>query len=556
MNEVVKFPINTPVEVTLESQTGEYVPGHYGGQVKYFLKGNRVMYVPSYVEQRFRDLAIGTGEPVLLCKRGLMQGNRHRVEWSVRRAQEPPQSPIRAILADGSTPEIPEAQQKVGDDANAFAMPKNEDGTAGASQTMTTFSHAGPGVGTGSSPTGTVKQEEQPRGNSTAPVVQESVTPKTHIEQQDNLEENLSQNSPAVVRQAGLSSSDSVFLPAMSMEVALARRAAIVEFTRRIMVKDQDFGEIPGASKPTLLKPGAEKLCNFFGLEPEFTPIVEDVDWTGAQHGGEVFCYVRYRCRLLRDGRVVGVGEGSCNSWESKYRYRWVTEDQVPERLDRASLSKRGGRRTLCEFGFAIERGDSTGPYGKPAEHWQRFREAIAAGTARSVEKLTRRGNSAAWEIDVDTTLYRIPNPDGADVVNTVQKMAQKRALVAATLIATSASEFFTQDIEDNHPSDVDAGGHASGIRQAQECVRDRKLAELRPQPPPHVDAQTTEKPWNNFGEMRQVFARLREQIGETRYHEELRLAGVENPGQFRSTHQALACYSRLMALAFRPEVA
>jgi hypothetical protein len=112
-------------------------------------------------------------------------------------------------------------------------------------------------------------------------------------------------------RPAELSTKESVFLPAMSMEVALARRAAIVEFTRRIMVKDRDFGEIPGTNKPTLLKPGAEKLCNFFGLEPEFTPIVEDLDWTGAEHVGEVFCYARYRCRLLREGRVVGVGEGS-----------------------------------------------------------------------------------------------------------------------------------------------------------------------------------------------------------------------------------------------------
>jgi len=250
---------------------------------------------------------------------------------------------------------------------------------------------------------------------------------------------------------------------------------------------------------------------------------------------------VRYRCRLLRDGRVVGVGEGSCNSWEAKYRYRWVAEEQVPERLDRASPLKRGGRRTLCEFDFAIERGETSGVYAKPAEHWKKFREAIAAGTARQVEKHTRRGNSAAWEIDVDATLYRIPNPDGADVVNTVQKMAQKRALVAATLIATSASEFFTQDLEDTEGREVDTGGHPFGTREAQDYVRDRKLEELRPKPPVSVDAQTNGKPWTNFGEMRQVFAQLREQVEETRYHEELQLAGVENPGQFQSTNQALA---------------
>jgi hypothetical protein len=352
------------------------------------------------------------------------------------------------------------------------------------------------------------------------------------------------------------STKDSVFLPAMSMAVALARRSAIVEFTRRIMVKDLDFGEIPGTNKPTLLKPGAEKLCNFFGLEPEFTPIVEDIDWMGIQHGGEVFCYARYRCRLMREGRVVGVGEGSCNSWEAKYRYRWVAEEQIPAHVDRTRLLKREVHRALCEFDFAIERAETTGTYGKPAEHWQRFRDAIRNGAAQSVEKLTRRGKSVAWEIDVDTALYRIPNPDGADVVNTIQKMAQKRALVAATLIATSASEFFTQDVEDADLGNIDTGSHPPGTREAQEYVRDRKLEELRKNPAAPTETDAAVKPWQNFGEMRRVFEQLREQVGEIRYLEEMGLAGVQNPGQFQSAGKALECYSRLVRIAAEPEVA
>ena len=362
----------------------------------------------------------------------------------------------------------------------------------------------------------------------------------------------------ASARSGEFSTRESVFLPAMSMEVALARRAAIVEFTRRIMVEDQDFGRIPGTKKPTLLKPGAEKLCNFFGLEPEFTPIVEDIDWIGAQHGGEVFCYARYRCRLLREGRVVGVGEGSCNSWEAKYRYRWVAEEQVPEHLDRMHLLKRGVRQTLCEFEFAIDRAETSGMYGKPAEHWQRFRDAIRNGTARAVEKLTRRGNSVAWEIDHETEFYRISNPDVADLVNTIQKMAQKRALVAATLIATSASEFFTQDVEetDSLGRNVDTGPHPSGTREAREFVRDRKLEELRSKPAVPVEPDAALKPWRNFGEMRQVFERLREQVGETCYLTELERAGVQNPGQFQSASKALACYTRLALIAAQPEVA
>src|ERR1039458_2434699 len=160
------------------------------------------------------------------------------------------------------------------------------------------------------------------------------------------------------------------------------------------------------------------------------------------------------------------------------------------------------------------------------------------------------------WEIDVDTALYRIPNPDGADVVNTIQKMAQKRALVAATLLATSASEFFTQDVEDAESlgRDIDTGAHSRGTREAQEYVRDRKLERARSSVPVEPDAGV--KPWKNFGEMRQVYERLREQVGETCYREELERAGVQNPGQFQSAGKALACYRRLAQLVAQPEVA
>lgn len=43
----------------------------------------------------------------------------------------------------------------------------------------------------------------------------------------------------------------------------------------------------------------------------------------------------------------------------------------------------------------------------------------------------------------------QILNPDIADIANTIKKMADKRALVAAVLIATAASSHFTQDMED-----------------------------------------------------------------------------------------------------------
>ena len=159
---------------------------------------------------------------------------------------------------------------------------------------------------------------ERPSVTSAAPVSVPNAASTQH-QSQDTAKEAVVEVVPSS-RPTAITTRESAFLPAMTLDVALARRAAIVEFVRRIMVRDQDFGEIPGTAKPTLLKPGAEKLCNFFGLEPEFTPIIEDLDWTGERHEGEPFCYARYRCRLVREGRVVGVGEGSCNSWETKYR--------------------------------------------------------------------------------------------------------------------------------------------------------------------------------------------------------------------------------------------
>jgi hypothetical protein len=535
VKEIVKFAINTPVEVALQFEDGKRVEGRYGDQVMYSLADNRVMYVPLYVEQRFRELAIGAGEPLLLCKKVVKDGSRNRTEWSVRRAPQPP----LASANDDVAPDAALDLQPVGRRGDTGIVGSSEEGTPNEPRTVALVRDE----------TNHTSEEEQPSANSTAPVAQElALQTNSQHQRQDSAEG----TSTEIVLASALSTKDSVFLPAMSMEVALARRAAIVEFTRRIMVRDQDFGEIPGTNKPTLLKPGAEKLCNFFGLEPEFTPVVEDIDWTGAQHGGEVFCYARYRCRLLREGRVVGVGEGSCNSWEAKYRYRWV--EQVPEHVDRARLPKRVVRRTLCEFDFAIERAETTGAYGKPAEHWQRFRDAIRTGTARQVEKFTRRGKSVAWEIDVDTALCRIPNPDVADAVNTVQKMAQKRALVAATLIATSASEFFTQDVEDADidPRNIETTSHPSGAREPH--VRDRKLEQIQTSPATRVEPDG--KPWKNFGEMRLAFEQVREQVGETRYLEELQLAGVENPGQFQSASKALACYKRLALIAAQPEVA
>lgn len=256
---------------------------------------------------------------------------------------------------------------------------------------------------------------------------------------------------PEVMLPAAAAAPPALFMPVMSLQQAKARRDEFVSFVKECLVEDLDYGKVPGSDRPALLKPGAEKLNTLFGLVPTFDLIERTEDWTGKDHGVSFFYYF-YKCRLWRGDRCQGEGDGSCNSMESKYRYRWVPKHEIPSSLDPKNCKTRGGVRS--EFEFAIEKAETGGQYGKPAEYWKQFQDAIQERTARAVQKQTRQGKMLpAWEID--STVYRIPNEDAPDQVNTIQKMAQKRALVAATLIAVNASDFFTQDVEEMETSDL-----------------------------------------------------------------------------------------------------
>jgi hypothetical protein len=130
----------------------------------------------------------------------------------------------------------------------------------------------------------------------------------------------------------------------------------MIAFVKAQMQKDIDYGVIPGTSKPTLLKPGAEKLCRLFNLRPSYELIQSVADFD------KPLFHYHYRCVLYRSGEMVGQGDGCCNSMEVKY------------------------------------------------------------------QKQKHR-------------IY--------DLTNTICKIAQKRALVAAVLSSCGASEFFTQDLDD-----------------------------------------------------------------------------------------------------------
>lgn len=170
----------------------------------------------------------------------------------------------------------------------------------------------------------------------------------------------------------------------------MKQRLQLVQtFFRDVMVEGQDYGIIPGTDKPTLLKAGAEKLCELYGYSIHVVTEREEK----CRDTGYYDCAIKVQLVSRRTGEVIAEGVGEANTYESRYRYRWVWANQVPPDIDKSTL----------------------------------------------VTRQTKNGSLQ----------YRLENDDLFSLWNTVRKMAKKRALIDAALSATRSSGLFTQDVED-----------------------------------------------------------------------------------------------------------
>ena len=202
---------------------------------------------------------------------------------------------------------------------------------------------------------------------------------------------------------------ESVIPDALSARSILAQVALIHDVMKNVMQPGVHYGQIPGVEKPTLLKPGAEKLCLTFRLDPQY-------ESTERYEGDHLF--VKTKCTLyhITSGRRMGSGEGSCSTKEAKYAYRQ-------------------GRRLCPACGKeAIIKGKKE--YGGG---WLCFKKKDGCGA---------KWPEGAVEIE-GQSVERVPNEDIADQYNTVLKMSNKRSLIAAVLNVTAASDLLTQDVED-----------------------------------------------------------------------------------------------------------
>lgn len=230
------------------------------------------------------------------------------------------------------------------------------------------------------------------------------------------------------------------YMPTLTPKQFTDREKLIQEF-REMLVEGIDYGVIPGTEKPTLLQPGAQKVCAYFGYVPRYRFDVAIEDWTGEQYNEPLF-YYRLCCELEKDGKRVGEGLGSCSSWESKYRYR---------------MSKR--TCPSCGAAALIE-----GRQWKPADpkQWVCYEKKGGCKAKFAIDDERITGQSVG----------RVANEDFADVINTVLKIGKKRAYIDATLSATGLSQYFTQDVEDH----IDTGGAPANTQQAADNVAKRKI--------------------------------------------------------------------------------
>ena len=97
------------------------------------------------------------------------------------------------------------------------------------------------------------------------------------------------------------------------VEATMRKISQFQQVIQNTLHQNHDYGIIPGTDKPTLLKPGAEKILMMMGLRSEF----EIVDSTRDFEKG--FFQYQVRCKLLKGDTVITEGLGACNTREKKY---------------------------------------------------------------------------------------------------------------------------------------------------------------------------------------------------------------------------------------------
>jgi hypothetical protein len=205
-------------------------------------------------------------------------------------------------------------------------------------------------------------------------------------------------------------------LPAVRPARELVDRLTVIrEAMNTAMQRDVDYGVIPGTDKPTLYKPGSEKLSVLFQLDVQ---LANEKRWGPGDH-----LTVESHATVFHapTGSRLGYGEGIASTRERKHAYR--TAQRVCPECGAPAIFK------------SKPRADGSGGKG-----WYCWSKKGGCGAQFANDDDPRIVSQETGDVE---------NPDLPDLWNTVVKMAEKRARIDAVLAVTGASALFTQDLDD-----------------------------------------------------------------------------------------------------------
>ncbi len=217
---------------------------------------------------------------------------------------------------------------------------------------------------------------------------------------------------------------------ALSVDDVIQQLELIQDIMQKVMKKDLHYGIIPSCSKPSLWKPGAEKLGLTFRLRGQ-----HDITILAMGNGHNEY---QVKCNLITsEGEIAGEGIGICSTMEGKYRYRTEVYD-----------------RTV------------------PEAYWKSKDQSLLGGPDCFIKKQDKN-----WVV-----MRRIETDNPADNYNTCIKMAKKRAFIDAILTATAASDIFSSNNDDEEPEAGKKAASTGHGNQASNPAASESKADSGPQ--------------------------------------------------------------------------
>jgi hypothetical protein len=273
------------------------------------------------------------------------------------------------------------------------------------------------------------------------------------------------------------------------------RLELVEELMRETMKLNIDYGRVPGTKVNSLWKSGGELVRLLFGFEVEYD-IAQEYDATIN------LLSLTTTCRLRDEGgTVVGMCMANANSHETKYHYRWVTEHELGPEDDKARLV-----------------------------------------------------TALRWKDRQQIPHYQVENKNPYEMLNTLQKMSEKRAFLGAIQNATGCERIFPI-IEGEEDTYQGPGAEVGAPRQRQvqppRAAVNRPAAPVKPaparptapssQPPAVIKAPPTPEPPAEAGS---------EAMAAPSDAPQVEYVAPENPGPCNTLEQAFQHIERVFGVS------